>query len=291
MFEELRRYGEGECLSACPVLDSLVSDLDFAHELVGGLVSATADALVEAPLGHVPFRHQYSPGLAVLQLATSRDAALSLLCYEVRGPEDPLAETVCFAGGERLELCMEGAADARFFEVLREEPQHADLDCEIRRILPGDALAFAGPRHTKIVDRPLRRMVMLRISRISRISRSDPAPSPAREYRVADGALVHRASGDRAESRDEMAMAVLGAMRRADAGPVLAGVAGGQGSDHLRWQALRQALALDTAAGFAALTAIARNAGDALAPSAGALRASLIERHPELATWIAPCRA
>lgn len=285
LLDELRAHGSGADFAACPLLERALGDLGFARGLVGGLVTALSAGLAEHPLGHVPLRHQYAQGLAVLQLAAAGNATLSLLCYEARGPDAALAETVCFAGGERRELCLAGAAEARFFEALREEPQRAELACESRRISPGDMLAFRGPRRTKVVDRPLGRMVMLRVSR------DDPAPTQAREYRIADGALVHRASGDRAESRDEMAAAVLGAMGRADAAPVLAAIAGGEGSDHLRWQALRQTLALDTGRGFAVLTAIARDPADALAPPAGALRASLIERHPALARWSQPCPA
>lgn len=285
LLDGLRDYGAGAELAACPVLKRALGDLAFARGLVGGLVSEFAARLIEHPLGHVPLRHQYAQGLAVLQLAQAGGATLSLLCYEARRRDAALAETVCFAGGDRHELCLAGAAEARFFEILREEPQRAALACEGRRIAPGDALAFSGPRHTKIVDLPLARMVMLRVSR------SDPVPTPAREYRIAGGEIVHRASGDHAESRDEVAAALLGAMGRADAAPVLAGIACGQASDHLRWQALRQALALDSATGFAALATIARDPADALAPPAGALHASLIERHPALAAWSEPCPA
>ena len=284
LLEELGRYGRGAGFADCPLLARAFSEAALARKLVGSLVSAMARTLVEEPLGHAPFRHQYAQGLALLQLAEAEGAALSLVCYEARagGDAEP-AETVCFAGGERRELCLAGAADARFFAILREDLRRADLHCEARRILPGEALAFSGPRHTKIVDRPLGRMVLLRVSR------GDAAPSPAREYRIADGALVHQASGDRAASRDEMAAAVLGAMQRADAAPVLATIARGGASDHLRWQALRQALALDTASGFAALTGIAADEADALAAPAGALRASLIERHPPLGARSQPC--
>lgn len=285
LLAELRDYGAGAKFAACPVLARALGDFAFARDLVGRLMTALAAGVRAHPLGHVPLRHQYAQGLAVLQLAQAEGATLSLLCYEARAGAVGLAETVCFAGGERHEVCLAGAAEARFFELLREEPQRAELACEARRIAPGDRHAFSGPRRTKIVDRPLGRMVMLRAAR------GDPAPAPAREYRIADGALVHCASGDRAESRDEMAAAVLGAMGRADAAPVLADIVRGPASAHLRWQALRQALALDTAIGVAVLTQVARDTADDLAPPAGALRASLLERHPALAEWSEPCPA
>ena len=55
------------------------------------------------------------------------------------------------------------------------------------------------------------------------------------------------------------------------------------GSPHLRWQALRECLGLDSAIGFAALSAIARRSVDPLAVPAGALRAQLLEAYPQLA--------
>ena len=283
ILDELERYGAGADVGQCPTLGAMFAAPELARGAVDALVVPMTRALATNPLGHVPLRHQFTGGLMVLQLAASGRAALSLVCYADMG--QAAARTVCFAGGERRELCLAGAADARFFEILREEPQRADLDCEDRRIVAGDVLLFEGPRHTKIVDRPRRRMAMLRLSR------TEVCPSPAREYRIADGAQVHCASGDRGESRDEMAAAVLGAMGRRDAAPVLARIARDSGSDHFRWQALRETLALDTAQGFAALTDIAADTADPLAPPAGALRASLVERHPALAAWSAPCPA
>lgn len=281
---ELDRYGAGACLGDCPRLENALADLSDARALVEPLVARLVSGLAAHPLGHAPLRHQYAQGLAVMQLAQAGRAALSLVCYEARPANCDIATTVCFAGGERRELCLAGGAEARFFEVLREEPGRADLDCESRRLTSGDALAFAGARHTKLVDRPQGRLALLRLSR------TEAAPLPAREYRIADGALVHCASGDRAESRDEMAAAVLGAMGRGDAAPVLAGIVNASASSHLRWRMLCEALALDTAIGFAALSGIAADLEDDLASYAGALRASLVERHPELTKVALPCR-
>jgi hypothetical protein len=58
----------------------------------------------------------------------------------------------------------------------------------------------------------------------------------------------------------------------------------------LRWQALRECLALDTLAGFRALTAVATACDDPLAGAAGALRAQLVETYPQLGR-IQPCPA
>lgn len=283
LLSELAEFGSGAPLGACPLLDSALADCAVAGDLLAGLFGAMLAVLRDHPLGHVPLRHQYAHGIAVLQLASAGRANLSLLCYEARGGQGATAaQTVCFVGGERHELCLAGAADVRFCEILREEPGRADLDCGLRRVSAGERLVFASARHTKIVETPRRRLVVLRLARDA--SRQ----VPAREYRLADGALVHVASGERAESRDEMAAAVLGAMGRSDAVPALAELAR-TGSAHLRWQALRQMLSLDSAAGFALLSEFASESEDPLAAPADALRSTLIERHPELARWSRPC--
>ena len=108
-------------------------------------------------------------------------------------------------------------------------------------------------------------------------------PRPGREYCAASGKLLHQSAGAIATSRQEATVALLGRMGRTDAAPAMAMLATGEGDMSLRWQALREALALDSATGFAALCTIARRGDDALAGQAGALRAQLLETYPELA--------
>jgi hypothetical protein len=79
-------------------------------------------------------------------------------------------------------------------------------------------------------------------------------------------------------------------MGRADAAPHMAALARDEGSPAVRWQALRECLALDTMAGFQALCALATSHGDPLAGAAGALRAQLVEAYPQL-RQIEPCPA
>ncbi|WP_374405973.1 hypothetical protein [Pelagerythrobacter sp.] len=114
---------------------------------------------------------------------------------------------------------------------------------------------------------------------------------PSLEYRLSDGALLHRAAGDCHESRSELMLALLGRMERRDAVPAMAALAR-EGSDSLRWQALRECLALDSAAGFGELARIARDCADPLHAPARSLHADLCARHPQLAQQeAAPCPA
>ena len=190
-----------------------------------------------------------------------------------------------FPDSEWDEIVLAGAADIALLEIRGERRDHAVIDSRCRTIGAGDRLSFAGAAKSRMVRRVHGRLLTLRLTRIA------PRPRPTRQYDLATGRLVHRASGDRHESRDEMMMALLGRMRRKDAAPVLAALTR-SGSDHLRWQALRECVALDSAAGFAALDRIATDPTDDLAPEAGALRARLVEAHPQLARWEpVPCPA
>lgn len=89
-----------------------------------------------------------------------------------------------------------------------------------------------------------------------------------------------------------MAMALLGRMGRRDAAGLLAQIASGEGNEHLRWQALRNALALDSAVGLAALEELSGRVGDALAMPAAKLHRQLVDEHPGLTRreW-QPCLA
>ena len=107
---------------------------------------------------------------------------------------------------------------------------------------------------------------------------------------LSDGALVHQAAGSPRDSRLELSAALLGRMGRKDAAPLLAAMAEEHGSAALRWQALRECLGLDSAAGFVVLCRLSQNAADPLAAHAGALRAQLLETYPQLA-GACPCPA
>lgn len=86
-----------------------------------------------------------------------------------------------------------------------------------------------------------------------------------------------------AASRQEMMLAILGRMKRTEAAPEMAALAQDKAADEsLRWQALRECLALDSGTGFVALAMLARDAADPLCGPAGALRARLVEAHPQL---------
>lgn len=284
VIDQLAAFGAGAAIGKCPLLAQLIADHRRALAFIEPLVAAVLERLRDHPLGHVPLRHQVEEGLAVLRLAQAGRATLSLIVLEQRSGADR-ADTICFTDSQRYELCLAGSGAARCAQIVADRGDEAAFAERLVPLKPGIALCFPDHRHARGIARIDGRVALLRLAR------TPAAPLPTREFRWSDGALVHRASGDRQESRIELAMALLGRMGRIDAAPLLAEISR-TGSNHLRWQALRECLALDSAAGFAALGRIASTPGDALAAPAERLRRDLLARYPALERCeAAPCPA
>ena len=270
---EMRPWGEGGALGDCAALAALMAGRGGE---IASLVRGQIAALAEHPLGQVPFRHQLSPGLAILQLAQAGRAVLSLITYEEHaaiGAES----AICFSDGERYECVLAGEGMAEILTIAEDRGDHVHFDRRVVALRRGAALHLRDAREAKRVMAISASLVVLRLSR------TPVRPEPSRQFDLASGRLLHRASGDRRESRHELAMALLGRMKQPGATEVLAEIARDRGaSDHLRWQALRECLALDTATGFAALTRLAADPTDPLSRHAGPLRAHLVTAHPQL---------
>jgi hypothetical protein len=270
---ELEAYGKGAPLAECPALAAALGDPAAAMTLVGALVERMLPALRREPLGQVPLRQFSGNGVSALLLARGTRAMLML---SAREPGDVPREAVAFSDGERHELVLAGEAEARLVRLGRARPEVAQLAVADVPLQARVSLALDQSREALLPGRVTRRLVSLRLTRAAE------RPQPTREYRLSDGAFLHQSSGDIGESRHELMLALLGRMGRTDAAPLMGEMAC-EGSEHIRWQALRECLALDTSTGFRTLCTIARDAADPLASPAGALRAQLLEAHPVLA--------
>lgn len=281
---ELERFGAGAPLEACPRLEALFTDADTAPAFAAALCRQQANALAHEPLGLPAFRHAFDGTISTLLLARSGRAQLIL---HAREPGAARFDAVRFTDGVRFDAVLAGAADARIVRrtegpAAAQQPFHA----EPLGLRPGARLALDLNEEALQVLAARHRLVTLRLHRFA----ADPAPS--REHRLADGALLHQSAGSIGDSRREVLLALLGRMEVAQAAPLMAEMALEHGDASLRWQALRECLALDSATGFGALVAIARRADDPLAAPAGALRAQLVEAHPQLLAMESdPCRA
>ncbi len=276
---QLEDFGRGQPLAECPDLSRLFAEGGTAEAFAAGLCSAFAATLADEPFGQLPFRHGFDGVLSTLLLARSGTARLSLVSFE---PGERHSESATFSDATRRDAVIAGCATGR----LTARSAGGAIGSERVVIASGDSLALDLSRQALLVERVERRLVVLRLHRDA------PAPRPTCEYALNDGRLLQKSAGDIRHSRQQAMLAVLGRMKRGDAAPIMSEMSGEDRPEELRWEALREALALDTATGFAALASIARSPLDPLAAPAGALRAQLIEAHPELcALEEAPCRA
>jgi hypothetical protein len=275
---EFALYGDGAPLAECPAVHALFADAESAPRLVAALLAALCVTLEREPLSHPPFRHGYDRGSSTLLLARRGRAQLVL-----HGCEPGLRrfDAASFSDGERHEAVLAGRACAR---VARRPASLGLLALQPITLEPGVRLGLDLREESLQVLAIERRLVSLRLDRFA------PNPEPSREYDLSSGVQLRQAAGDIRASRQETMLALLGRMRCARAAPVMAAIAREPGDPSLRWQALRECLALDTAAGLSALCALASTASDPLARPARALRAQLVDTHPELAAQpVLPC--
>ena len=282
--DQLAPFGNGAPLTGLPALAALFSRGDpAAARLSGGLVNLLVSRLAEQPLGLVPLRHHCDDTISTLAIGSSGRATLALQAIDGAGiARRKPALSVGFAPGETFEHVLAGTADAELLRSSGERPGGVELSSNALRLQPGTIMQRDSAAEALLIRRVDGTLVSLKLQRRA------GAGAVTREYRLADGALVHQASASARESRLELTAALLGRMGRRDAAPLLAAMAEEETGQSLRWQSLKECLGLDSAEGFAALCRIAASAGDPLAAPAGALRAQLLETYPALAGTL-PC--
>lgn len=283
---DLYRYGQGAELDDLPALSALFEPEDGAAEqFCADIVGRMLGELHYNPFGQVLFRHASDDLLASLLLLRRGTATLALQVVDGAALERRSAPlSVAFAATETVERVLRGSAEAEHVRLGAVRPGGADLVRVRRRVEAGSVARRDGACETQWLHRAEGSLVSLKLQR------RPVSGAVLREYLLADGSLAHQAAGSSRDSRLELVASLLGRMGRTDAAPLLAAMAEEQGSTAMRWQVLRECLALDASNGFAALGRIARRADDPLAASAGALRAQLLEQYPALA-GVEPCPA
>ncbi len=286
LLAELKCFAAGAELSDCPGLAGLFTPgTGQAPILAKDFAATTCTALAAFPLGHVPLRHFTDGVTSTLLIAREGNVTLSLVSIDSEGMRHrPESASASFSPNHTWEYVLGGSAAVELVTCQPSGPRDATLTRRALDIGPGSIMHRDGQREARLLHRIDGALVSLRLQR-----RQNTA-EVTREYDLASGALLHQAAGNPRDSRIELMLALLGRMGRSDAAPLMAELAQGEGSTALRWQALRECLALDTLAGFAALAAIAVTPEDALAGPAGALRAQLVEAHPQLQE-VEPCPA
>lgn len=274
LLSELQQFGQGAPLEACPQLEAVFTAQGEGERLMGLLSRHYCAALAANPFGHPPFRSAFDGRSSSLLLASSGPAQLMI---QSREPGEYSQESYVLCDSVRYDAVLAGSASARILRKTNPELSHSVVAEEPLELGAGDRLALDLSSEVLITEQVRSRFVVLRLLR------SAQNPEPGREFSLLDGSLRSQIAGNLATSRQEAIVALLGRMGRADSAPAIAALALGEDADtSLRWQAVRECLALDTETGFRTLMKIARRSDDALAGSAGALRAKLLEAHPQL---------
>jgi len=271
LLEQLASHGKGEPIRTLPLLSRMMTAGAGAANLLAPVIRAMRDA----PLGQLRLPHFAGPVTQSLTLAIRGRSALSIAVLDAdawRHAGGDKTGRVAFQGGELDLVVMAGSGLGRI--IVRRGGVPGAEPVELRA---GHALSLDCARQALVFDRLDGASLVL-----LRLFRKPESPGTVEEIAISSGEVMHRAAGRQSQSRMEMAMALLGRMGRADAAPVMAEVAR-EGEPALRWQALRECLALDAFAGFAALLDVAGDPVDALAPPARKLADELAARHRALA--------
>lgn len=286
LHRELEAFAAGAELCDCPRIEALfLPDTGAARRLTGDLSATICASLAALPLGHVPLRHFTDGVTSTVLIARAGGVTLSLVALDGEGMGSrPQSTSASFGPIQTWEYVLGGSALIEQVDCQPTGPRSATFRRSEHEIALGSILYRDGLREARLLRRIDGALVSLRLQR-----RRANAEVTC-EYDLDSGALLHQAAGNPRDSRVELMLAMLGRMGRADAAPQMARIAQGECSAALRWQALRECLALDTQVGFAALAEIAADPDDALSGPAGALRAQLIEAHPQLQK-VAQCPA
>lgn len=271
---ELRAFSDGKPLPNLPQLSALFCPhASAADDLLSGLVTALAAGLRDAPDREVPLRHFFNDEIALLIFLRSGSALLSVQAVQRRAVGLPVAGV--FSPVEMYEHVLAGCG-----QVVRldrsEDGGNAMIGQTALDVCGGTVMACIGSRQATVIARVDQPLLMLRLQR------AQPGCEPAQLVDLHSGQVVQQAASNLADTRLELAAAVLGQMERRDAAPGLAAAALGLRSPAARWQALRAALALDSRAGFSALSALAGGGDDPLTVPAQELQAQLLSAWPQL---------
>ncbi|MEP0191437.1 MAG: hypothetical protein ABJP70_12530 [Erythrobacter sp.] len=274
----LKGYSSGADLKDCNALFQTMNEVSAARILIDTWQKSFASALEDEPLAEMPFRNRVQGSIATIQLLSQDKATLSL-CAIPRGETLSGQDTVVFSGRETRELIVDGSATGTLHRL-------SDAS-DTAKLTNSDAVWQAGDA---IQSSPTSGRSILHVEQsllILQVSRAPNCPQAAREFSVRDGRHSRSASGDEWVSRKFMALGVLGALRRNSATNEMAHVALDASLDRdLRWEAVRQLLALDAGSGMRLLGELRTKNHDPLGEPAANLAAQLVANHPQLAQFL-----
>lgn len=265
------RYDAGEQLDDLPALARIASDHAAALGFVAGLITLLIAALQAEPLAQLSMGHSAAPGMARLRLAGHARAGLTLVAFARRARV--ASPSALFEDCAVHEIVVAGEGRALLHRL-----NDTSLTTGETALAPGMRLTRDGADAARQIIAVTRPLLMLQITREA------ARPQASREISLDDGRLIKSISGCKRSSQQVMALGVLGALAHRPAlGEMERLARDGEAERDLRWEALRQLLALDAGRGLSALALLADRPEDSLAASAATLRRNLIAAHPDLA--------
>jgi hypothetical protein len=292
----LERYAHGAVLSQCSVLRDLMVDRPTGLGLVETLITPVSNALKLDPMSEAPFRFRVSRGFARLELLRHEGASLNLAVYEPLERKNEAASSfsaspfstsnvstsVIFSDREVHELVLAGKGSGFIYRHTGE----GALSSEARLWSAGDTIRCTDHGQTREILQVERALLLLELAR------EPQRPAPVREVALDTGETLRTASGDKSASEAMMALSVLGTLGDDSALEVMECMAlKREEAPDLRWEAVRQALALDARRGLDLLGRLAAGGPDPLAQPALSLRARLLQEQPELRSLVQTCPA
>jgi len=272
---DLAHHAGGAGLEQCPALARLLADVQAGKALLESLLQPLLAALRAEPLALPALGHRSAEGLVRLELAVHAGAVLGLAVHAPRPRAVP--EAVLFEDGEVHEVVLAGEGAALCYQRAP-----AGLVGVEQALAPGVRLQRSGVAQARRIVAVTRPLVLLQLIRVS------DSPAEGALVACADGRVLRRVSGCKRSSQQLMALGVLGALGHRPALSQMARLARDRAAPRdLRWEALRQALALDAAEGLKLLGALASDPADPLAAQASGLAARLRAVRPEMAALMA----
>lgn len=270
----LARFEAGEQLGALPALARIVCDAAAARAFAGGLITPLIAALRAEPLAQLPLGHSAAPGMARLRLASHGRTGLTLTVFAQRARAVP--PTALFEDCTAYEMVVAGTGEALVHRLDQGRLTTVEVACE-----PGTPITRTGPQDARQIISVTRPLLLLQLTQAAAY------PAPSREIALADARVIMAISGCKRTSQQMMALGVLGALAHRPALTEMERLARDLAAQRdLRWEALRQVLALDAARGLALIGAVAGDRADMLAVPAAALHQQLLAARPDLASLL-----
>lgn len=279
---DMEQYGAGGELGQCRSLAQAISDPDKGLQLVDGWRRILVAALKEEPLGEQPYDYRCSAGFSRIQLLRVGRATLSVVAYERREESaTTVPQSVLFEDNESHELALAGSAQTSLHQ-LEETPGGAHiLKSRSTNWKAGGSIVCRDASASRQVLKVNGALLVLQLSR------PPERPKPSREVRLSDGKVIQTASGNKAASQRLMALAVLGASGHDFAIGAMTERALDPSEDtDVRWEAVRQALAMDVQQGMALLSRLGVGEEGDLQRAAIDLERRLLATRPDLAHFL-----